>query len=65
LDNVPDPVNGLLIYRGRGGGAGSRKPRKPKPAPSASAMELPEPDEDLLVGLRSDPPSHPYEEVAR
>ena len=27
LDAVPDPVNGLLIYRGRGGAAGSRKPR--------------------------------------
>src|SRR5580693_7970369 len=34
LDGVPDPVNGLIIYRGRGGGSGPRKPRKPKPAPS-------------------------------
>ena len=33
LDGVPDPVNGLLVYRGRGGAAGSRKPRKPRPAP--------------------------------
>jgi hypothetical protein len=24
LDGVPDPVNGLLVYRGRGGGAGHR-----------------------------------------
>ena len=38
LDGVPDPVNGLIIYRGRGGGSGPRKPRKPKPAPSSSAM---------------------------
>jgi len=43
LDGVPDPVNGLLVYRGRGGGAGDRKPRQPKPAPSASAVSLPEP----------------------
>ena len=43
LDGVPDPVNGLLVYRGRGGGAGARKPRQPKPAPSASAVSLPEP----------------------
>ena len=43
LDGAPDPVSGLLVYRGRGGGAGARKPRKPKPAPSASAVSLPEP----------------------
>jgi hypothetical protein len=43
LDAVPDPVNGLLVYRGRGGAAGSRKPRKPKPAPGAAALELDEP----------------------
>src|SRR5579863_7988360 len=45
LDGVPDPVNGLLIYRGRGGASGGRKPRKPKPAPSAAALELEEPKE--------------------
>jgi hypothetical protein len=62
LDNVPDPLNGLLIYRGRGGGAGPRKPRKPKPAPSVSAMELPEPEEDRLANLAaSEPPGHPYQ----
>ena len=38
LDAVPDPVNGLLVYRGRGGGAGAGKPRRPKPAPAASAV---------------------------
>jgi hypothetical protein len=43
LDGVPDPVNGLLVYRGRGGGADARKPRRPKPAPAASAISLPEP----------------------
>ncbi len=46
LDGVPDPVNGLLIYRGRGGAAGERKPNKPKPAPGAAALELEEPREE-------------------
>jgi hypothetical protein len=46
LDGVPDPVNGLLIYRGRGGAAGGTKPRKPKPAPGAAALELDEPKEE-------------------
>jgi hypothetical protein len=46
LDSVPDPVNGLLVYRGRGGGADARNPRRPKPAPAASAVSLPEPQAD-------------------
>jgi hypothetical protein len=49
LDAVPDPVNGLIIYRGRGGAAGSTKPRKPKPAPSAAALELEEPREEIVA----------------
>ena len=60
LDGVPDPVNGLIVYRGRGGGSGPRKPRKPRPAPGASAMALPEPAEELvlhLVGVA--PPGRP------
>lgn len=62
LDNTPDPVNGLIIYRGRGGAAGARKPRRPKPAPSASAMKLPEPVEDEVVRLlKSQAPDHPYQ----
>src|SRR5437016_5259494 len=56
LDHVPDPVNGLLIYRGRGGASGSGKPRKPKPAPSASAVELPEPAEVRRGKLPSSAP---------
>jgi hypothetical protein len=52
LDGVPDPVNGLLIYRGRGGAAGSTKPRKPKPAPGAAALELEEPKEDRRFGFK-------------
>lgn len=43
LDAVPDPVNGLLIYRGRGGGSGARSPRRPRPSAGAGALELPEP----------------------
>jgi hypothetical protein len=51
LDAVPDPVNGLLVYRGRGGGADARKPRRPKPAPAAGAMSLPEPQADPCLDL--------------
>jgi len=42
LDGVPDPVNGLLVYRGRGGSSGSRSPRRPRPSPAAGAMALEE-----------------------
>ena len=49
LDGVPDPVNGLLIYRGRGGAAGGTKPRKPKPAPGAAALELEEPKDERRI----------------
>ena len=53
LDAVPDPVNGLLIYRGRGGGAGAREPRRPRPAPSAGAISLPESGESPYLDLTS------------
>jgi hypothetical protein len=57
LDAVPDPVNGLLVYRGRGGGADARKPRRPRPAPAASAASLPEPQPEPRVDLtRAAPP---------
>jgi hypothetical protein len=59
LDAVPDPVNGLLIYRGRGGGSGPRQPRKPKPAPAASAIELPEPEEEPFLDLSGVTPPEP------
>ena len=51
LDGVPDPVNGLIVYRGRGGGSGPRKPRKPKPAPSSSSIAAPEPPEERVLHL--------------
>jgi quinol monooxygenase YgiN len=51
LDAAPDPVNGLLIYRGRGGAAGSRWPRRRGPKPSAGAMARPEPAEEKVLDL--------------
>ena len=53
LDAVPDPVNGLLIYRGRGGGAGAGKPRRPRPSPAAGAVGLPEPQATPVADLMS------------
>lgn len=44
LDAVPDPLNGLLVYRGRGGGAGAASRLRPKPFAGAGAVELPEPE---------------------
>lgn len=52
LDGVPDPINGLIIYRGRGGAAGGGKPRKPKPAPGAAALEAEVPKRKLRVPRR-------------
>jgi hypothetical protein len=52
LDGVPDPVNGLIIYRGRGGASGSRSPRKPKPAPGAAELELEEPKEEWRLKIK-------------
>ena len=43
LDAVPDPVSGLLVYRGRGGGSGATFRRRPRPAPAAGAAEVEEP----------------------
>jgi len=44
LDSAPDPVNGVIVYRGRGGGAGAGRPRRPRPSAGAGAVELPEPE---------------------
>ena len=51
LDAVPDPVNGLLVYRGRGGGSGARSPRRPKPTAGAGAVELPDPERERVLDL--------------
>jgi hypothetical protein len=60
LDAVPDPVNGLLVYRGRGGGAGASSPRRPRPAAGAGAMALPEPAAEERVSLTATPPGLPH-----
>ncbi len=51
LDAVPDPVNGLLVYRGRGGSSGAAAPRRPRPTAGAGAVELPEPGEPPVLDL--------------
>jgi hypothetical protein len=51
LDAVPDPVSGLIIYRGRGGSSGARKPKRPRPTAGAGAAELPEPEPDRILDL--------------
>src|SRR5215469_2625710 len=46
LDAAPDPVNGVLVYRGRGGGAGAGRPRRPRPSAGAGAIALDEPKKE-------------------
>ncbi|MGH9102086.1 MAG: hypothetical protein ACRDYD_03745 [Acidimicrobiales bacterium] len=46
LDAVPDPVNGVITYRGRGGGSASGLPRRPRPLAGAGAAALPIPVEE-------------------
>jgi hypothetical protein len=41
LDAVPDPVSGLIVYRGRGGSSGSSRPRKPRPLQGSGSAALP------------------------
>jgi hypothetical protein len=55
LDRVPDPVNGLLVHRGRGGSSGSRRPRGPLPMRGSDAAALPIPEEVIeeLVAERA------------
>lgn len=53
LDSVPDPVTGLIVYRGRGGSSGAPFPRKPRPLAGSGSAALPLPwifsDDDLLA----------------
>ncbi len=56
LDAAPDPVNGLIIYRGRGGASGSRWPRRRGPKPSAGALALTEPAEEQQADVRKTEP---------
>jgi hypothetical protein len=43
LDAVPDPVTGLIVYKGRGGSSGSSFPRKPRPLIGSGSAALPLP----------------------
>jgi hypothetical protein len=54
LDAVPDPLTGLIVYRGRGGSAGTWEPRRPKPMVGSGSAALPIPwdlweDDDFRV----------------
>ncbi|MGH9062228.1 MAG: hypothetical protein ACRDZY_22365 [Acidimicrobiales bacterium] len=43
LDAVPDPLTGIIMYRGRGGssGASMRRPRRPLAGAGSAALPLP------------------------
>lgn len=43
LDAVPDPLTGLIVYRGRGGSSGSILPRPRRPLAGSGAAALPLP----------------------
>jgi hypothetical protein len=48
LDGVPDPVSGLIVYKGRGGSAGRVEPRRPKPLRGSGAAALPLPVDEAV-----------------
>src|SRR4051812_19510713 len=52
LDAVPEPVNGLLIYRGRGGSSSRPEPRRPRPLSGAGAAALPLPLDPVDLDTR-------------
>ena len=43
LDAVPDPLSGLIVYRGRGGSSGASSPRRPRPLAGSGSAALPLP----------------------
>lgn len=43
LDAVPDPVTGLIVYKGRGGSSGASFHRKPRPLVGSGSAALPLP----------------------
>ena len=43
LDAVPDPLTGLVVYRGRGGSAGTAAPRARRPLIGSGSAALPLP----------------------
>lgn len=54
LDAVPDPVTGVIVYRGRGGSSGSPFPRKPRPLIGSGSAALPLPwiPSDEMLSLK-------------
>jgi hypothetical protein len=60
LDAVPDPVSGLIVYKGRGGSSGTRNPRRPRPLIGAGSAALPLPlDEEWLLSREQAEPRLP------
>lgn len=57
LDAAPDPVNGLLIYRGRGGSAGRVQPRRPRPTAGAGAAPIPREESPTRLTLATTEPA--------
>ena len=43
LEAVPDPISGLIVYRGRGGSSGASRPRRPRPLLGSGSAALPLP----------------------
>ena len=43
LEAVPDPISGLIVYRGRGGSSGRSRPRRPHPLIGSGSAALPLP----------------------
>lgn len=43
LDLVPDPISGLIVYKGRGGSSATDVPRRPRPMAGSGAAALPLP----------------------
>jgi hypothetical protein len=52
LDAVPEPLNGVLIYRGRGGSSSKPVPRRPRPLAGAGAAAIPLPIDPVDLDVR-------------
>jgi hypothetical protein len=48
LEAVPNPVNGVLVYKGRGGSAGATRGRRPRPLAGSGAAALPIPVDEFV-----------------
>lgn len=59
LDAVPDPVGGLLVYRGRGGSAGASAPRRPRPHAGSGAAPVPSEPAPIVVAGHPESPRVP------